>query len=55
MRFLNGSWLTLNITVHLTRDAKLVITPEWSRRPFHILDLAAQSAKKSRTLAAKYR
>jgi hypothetical protein len=32
-----------------------VITPEWSRRPIHILDLAAQSAKQGRALAAKYR
>jgi predicted dehydrogenase len=43
-----------NIADHLTKGAKLVITPEWSRRPIHILDLAAQSAKKSRTLATKY-
>jgi hypothetical protein len=33
-----------NIADHLTKGAKLVITPEWSRRPIHILDLAAQSA-----------
>jgi predicted dehydrogenase len=44
-----------NIADHLTKGAKLVITPEWSRRPIHILDLAAQSAKQGRTLAAKYR
>ncbi len=44
-----------NIADHLTKGAKLVITPEWSRRPIHILDLAAESAKKGRTLAAKYR
>ena len=43
-----------NIADHLTKGAKLVITPEWSRRPIHILDLAAQSAKQGRTLAAKY-
>lgn len=43
-----------NIADHLTKGAKLVITPEWSRRPIHILDLAAQSAKKGRALAAKY-
>jgi predicted dehydrogenase len=43
-----------NIADHLTKGAKLVITPEWSRRPIHILDLAAQSAKKGRTLAPKY-
>jgi predicted dehydrogenase len=44
-----------NIADHLTKGAKLVITPEWSRRPIHILDLAAQSAKQGRALAAKYR
>jgi predicted dehydrogenase len=43
-----------NIADHLTKGAKLVITPEWSRRPIHILDLAAQSAKKGRALAPKY-
>ncbi len=43
-----------NIADHLTKGAKLVITPEWSRRPIHILDLAAQSAKKGRTLTAIY-
>lgn len=43
-----------NIADHLTKGSKLVITPEWSRRPIHILDLAAQSAKKGRTLTAKY-
>jgi predicted dehydrogenase len=43
-----------NIADHLTKGAKLVITSEWSRRPIHILDLAAESAKKGRTLAAKY-
>jgi scyllo-inositol 2-dehydrogenase (NADP+) len=43
-----------NIADHLTKGVKLVITPEWSRRPIHILDLAAESAKKGRTLAAKY-
>ena len=43
-----------NIADHLTKGAKLVITPEWSRRPIHILNLAAESAKKGRTLAAKY-
>ena len=43
-----------NIADHLTKNAKLVITPEWSRRPIHILDLAAQSAKQGRALPAKY-
>jgi poly(A) polymerase len=38
----------------LRRRKKLVITPEWSRRPVHVIDLAVQSAKKGRTLPAKY-
>src|ERR1017187_6086024 len=29
-----------NIADHLTKGAKLVITPEWARRPIHILELA---------------
>jgi predicted dehydrogenase len=43
-----------NIADHLTKGAKLVITPEWSRRPIHIIDLAVQSAAKGRALPAKY-
>jgi predicted dehydrogenase len=43
-----------NIASHLTKGTPLVITPEWSRRPIHILDLAVQSAKKGRALPAKY-
>lgn len=43
-----------NIADHLTGKAKLVITPEWSRRPIHILDLADRSAKAGKTLRAKY-
>lgn len=44
-----------NLAAHLQRGEKLVITPEWSRRPVHVIDLAVQSAKKGRTLPAKYR
>ena len=44
-----------NIADHLTKGTKLVITPEWSRRPIHIIDLAVQSAKQGRTFQAKYR
>ena len=43
-----------NIADHLTGKAKLVITPEWARRPVHVLDLACQSARKGRALPAKY-
>jgi predicted dehydrogenase len=43
-----------NIADHLTNGARLVITPEWARRPVHVLDLACQSAAKGRALPAKY-
>jgi scyllo-inositol 2-dehydrogenase (NADP+) len=43
-----------NVAAHLVKGRKLVITGEWSRRPIHILDLAVQSAKKGRALAAQY-
>ena len=35
-----------NVANHLVKGEKLVITPEWARRPIQILDLANQSAKK---------
>jgi len=44
-----------NIAAHLTTGEKLIITPEWSRRPIHILDLACQSAKKGAAMKAKYK
>ncbi|MBI2951272.1 Gfo/Idh/MocA family oxidoreductase [bacterium] len=44
-----------NVADHLTRGTPLVITPEWARRPIHILDLANQSAKKGTALKAKYK
>ncbi len=43
-----------NIAANLTGKAALVITPEWARRPIHILNLAAQSARKGKSLPAKY-
>jgi predicted dehydrogenase len=43
-----------NLADHLTKGKKLVITPEWSRRPIHILDLASQSAAQGKALKAKY-
>jgi predicted dehydrogenase len=49
-----GSKLYQNVADHLTKGTTLVISPEWARRPIHILDLAAQSAKAGKTLAAKY-
>jgi predicted dehydrogenase len=50
-----GWKLYQNIADHLTQGAKLVITPEWARRPIHILDLAYQSAAKGRAMVPKYR
>ena len=44
-----------NIADHVTTGAALVITPEWARRPIHILDLARRSAEKGVALKAKYR
>ncbi len=43
-----------NVADHLVKGKDLVITPEWSRRPIHILDLADQSVQKSRAMKAKY-
>ncbi|MEM6883675.1 MAG: Gfo/Idh/MocA family oxidoreductase [Verrucomicrobiota bacterium] len=44
-----------NIADYLTGKAKLIITPEWSRRPIHILDLAVKSAQQGTALKAKYK
>ena len=44
-----------NVADHLVRGAKLVITPEWARRPIHILDLAGQSARRGVALRARYK
>ena len=44
-----------NIAAHLTKGEKLIITPEWARRPIHILDLAGRSAKKGESLRAQYK
>jgi scyllo-inositol 2-dehydrogenase (NADP+) len=43
-----------NIADHLVGGAKLAITPEWARRPIHIIDLANRSARLGRALRAKY-
>lgn len=50
-----GWRLYQNIADHLTGNAPLIITPEWARRPIHILDLAVQSARKGKALRARYR
>ncbi len=43
-----------NIAGHLLRGEKLVITPEWARRPIHIIDLAYQSAARGAARRALY-
>lgn len=43
-----------NVAAFLTEKEPLVITAEWSRRPIHILDLAARSAKAGKAIPAKY-
>lgn len=50
-----GWKLYQNMADHLTRNTKLIITPEWARRPIHILDLACRSAKQGKALRAKYK
>ncbi len=50
-----GWKLYQNIADHLTKETPLVITPEWSRRPIHILDLAVRSARKGQALRAQYK
>jgi predicted dehydrogenase len=51
-----SDWLKFyrNVAAHLIRGAELVITPEWARRPIHIIDLAGQSAAAGRAMKARY-
>ncbi len=44
-----------NLAQHMVKDADLVITGEWSRRPIHILDLGNKSAQSGKTMKAKYK
>lgn len=44
-----------NIAAHMCQGKKLVITPEWSRRPIHAIDLAVKSARTGRALRVRYR
>ncbi len=43
-----------NIADHMTKGADLVISPEWARRPIHIIDLAVRSAAQGKAIKAKY-
>jgi predicted dehydrogenase len=49
-----GWRLYQNIADHLVKGETLIITPEWARRPIHILDLAGKSAKKGMALKATH-
>ncbi|HUT62072.1 MAG TPA: Gfo/Idh/MocA family oxidoreductase [Phycisphaerae bacterium] len=44
-----------NVADHLVSGERLVITPQWARRPIHILDLAVQSAAQGKALRTKYK
>ncbi|MCX5660148.1 MAG: Gfo/Idh/MocA family oxidoreductase [Planctomycetota bacterium] len=44
-----------NVAAHLTTGEALVITPQWARRPIHVLDLACQSAAKGTAIKATYK
>ena len=44
-----------NLADHLTKGTRLVITPEWARRPIHILELADRSARTGKALRARYK
>jgi predicted dehydrogenase len=50
-----GWKLYQNIADHLVKGEKLIITPEWARRPIHILDLADKSIKKGCAMKTKYK
>ena len=56
-RNMPGQWERYyqNIADHLTKGEKLIITPEWARRPIHILDLAHQSAQRGAAIKARYK
>jgi hypothetical protein len=43
------------IADHLVNGTKLTITPEWSRRPIHILDLADRSARTGKAVRTTYK
>jgi len=49
-----GDLFYKNVAQAMCGNEDLIITPEWARRPIHILDLADRSAKQGRTLKAKY-
>ncbi|MEM9294518.1 MAG: Gfo/Idh/MocA family oxidoreductase [Planctomycetota bacterium] len=42
-----------NVAAHLTGEEELVITPQWARRPIHILELAGKSAQAGRAMKSR--
>lgn len=49
-----GWKLYQNIADHLVDGEALIITPEWARRPIHVLDLAFQSAILGKAIPVTY-
>ncbi len=43
-----------NVADYLCGKADLVITPQWARRPIHLIDLAKRSAAQNKSLKVKY-
>jgi len=43
-----------NVRDHLAEGTPLVITPEWARRPVHVIELAGKSARLGRALKPRY-
>lgn len=43
-----------NIADHLAGGAELIISPQWARRPVHVIDLACRSAKLGRAIPATH-
>jgi scyllo-inositol 2-dehydrogenase (NADP+) len=43
-----------NVADHIIDGDKLVITPQWARRPVHIIDLAVKSAVTGKAIPSKY-
>ncbi len=43
-----------NVAAALLGEEELIITPEWARRPIHIIDLAVRSADAGHALQARY-
>lgn len=43
-----------NVCDHLVKGEDLIITPQWARRPIHILDLAGRSSSEGKALKVRY-